>query len=173
MLHKKDFFKLGEIRKTHGVKGELMLANEQFLDFDAIKDFLFFNLEECLVPFRLESYRDTSDKTMLFICKGIDSVEAAAEYVGVDVFLPNADRTSAENADNPFMLIGYNIVEEATNNALGTISNFIDNPNNPLLEIENEDGKSFLLPFHEEFILAIENNTLFVNIPEGLLDLDD
>ena len=173
MLQKSDFFKLGDIRKTHGVKGEMMLAAELFLDFDAIKEYLFFNIDECLIPFRLSSYRETSDKTLLFICPAITTVEQAAEYVGTEVYLPNADRTAAKDSNNPFMLIGFEVIEDETNKSIGTISNFIESNYNPLLEIEDNNGNEILLPFNEEFILGIEGDTIFVKIPEGLLELDE
>lgn len=173
MLKKSDFFKLGEIRKTHGIKGEMMLATDHFLDFEAIKDNFFFNLEECLVPFGIESYRDTSDKTMLFICKGIDSIEDAAEYVGTEIYLPLTDKSETTETENPAMLVGLKVIDDESNELIGIITDFIESNYNPLLEIEDQNGEEILLPFNEEFILAIEDEKLFVKIPEGLLSLDD
>ncbi len=173
MLKKSDFFKLGEIRKTHGVKGEMMLASDHYMDYEAIKEYLFFNLEECLVPFRLKSYRDTSDKTLLFICHNIDTIEQASEYVGTEIFLPLADKSDIDELESPSMLIGLKVINDETEEIIGTVSDFIESTHNPLLEIETHEGKEVLLPFNEAFILGIEDSQLFVKIPEGLLNLDD
>ena len=92
MLKKSDYYKIGEIRKTHGVKGEMMLMNDLPIDAEAIKKWLFFNLEECLVPFEIQSLRASADKTVLFICKEITSIEEADKYVGVEIFMPLASK---------------------------------------------------------------------------------
>jgi len=173
MLKKSDFFKLGEIRKTHGVKGEMLLASEHMMDVEAIDDYLFFNLEECLVPFALESYRDTSDKTLLVSCKSIDSIEKAEQYVGTEVYLPLSQKSHFDELDHPSSLIGYELIEEETAQSLGRITRFIESHYNPLLQIERASGEEFLLPFQEAFILGIEAQKVYVKIPHGLLELED
>lgn len=171
MLKKSDYYKIGEIRKTHGVKGEMMLISDFSIDFEAIEDWLFFNLEECLVPFKVVNIRETGDKNALFICKTIDNIEVANEYVGVEIFMPLSSKTETENMDEPTSFIGYNVVNEENNETLGKIIDFIESNYNPLLEIEPENGENILLPFNEEFILGLEENDLIVRLPEGLLDL--
>lgn len=171
MLKNSDYYKIGEIRKTHGVKGAMMLISDFPIDYDAIEEWLFFNLEECLVPFRVDSIREIGDTNALFICKTIDSIEIANEYVGVEIFMPLSSKTVTENMDEPTSFIGYNAVNEENNKTLGKIVNFIESNYNPLIEIEPENGENILLPFNEEFILGLEENDLMVRLPEGLLDL--
>jgi len=171
MLKKADYYKIGEIRKTHGVKGEMMLISDFPIDFEAIEDWVFFNIEECLIPFKIVSLRETSDKNALFICKSIDSIEKANEYVGVEVCMPIASKTTSEDMNEPTSLIGYNVVSEGDDEILGKIVSFIDSNFNPLLEIESEGKENILLPFNEEFILGLDGNNVIVRIPEGLLDL--
>lgn len=171
MLRKSEYYKIGEIRKTHGVKGEMMLISDFTIDFDAIQEWLYFNLEECLVPFRLKTLRETSDKNALFSCERIENVEEASLYVGIEIYMPLSSKTDKENMDEPTSFIGYNVVIEDTNEHLGKIVDFIDSNYNPLLEIEDESGENILLPFNEEFILGLDGNDLMVKLPEGLLDL--
>lgn len=171
MLKKADFYKIGEIRKTHGVKGEMMIISDFSIDFKAMKDFIFFNIEECLIPFRLTSLRESSDKNGLFKCDTIDSIEKASEFVGMEIYMPLSSKTEKENMDEPESLIGYNVIDEDTNTELGKVCDFIESNFNPLLEIEREDEDNILLPFNEEFILGFEDNNLIVRLPEGLLDL--
>lgn len=171
MLKKTDYYKIGEIRKTHGVKGEMMLISDFPIDFEAINDWLFFSLEECLVPFKVTSLRETSEKNALFICERIGTIEVANNYVGTEIYLPLSSKTTTENMDEPISLIGYNVINEENNEVLGKIVNFIESNFNPLLEIETEGHENILLPFHEEFILGLEGNDLIVRPPEGLLDL--
>lgn len=171
MLKKNDFFRVGYISKTHGVKGEMMLLCDHSTDFDRLGEYLFFNIDECLIPFKIISLRSSTEKTVLFSCEQITSVEAAAQHLETDIYLPLAQKKEILDSDSPDTLIGCRVVNEATNTSLGIISDYIDSPHNPLLEITH-DGQEILLPFQEEFILGLENYTLFVALPEGLLDLE-
>lgn len=171
MLKKADYYRIGEIRKTHGVKGEMMLISNFPIDFEAIQEWIFLNLEECLVPFRVLNIREIGATSALIICKTIDSIEKANNYVGMDIYMPLASKTKNESMNEPTSFIGYNVINENNNEGLGKIINFIESDYNPLLEIETEDKENILLPFNDEFILGLEENNLIVRLPEGLLDL--
>jgi ribosomal 30S subunit maturation factor RimM len=53
---------------------------------------------------------------------------------------------------------------------VGEITDFIDIPNNPCIEVETENG-AVMLPLHEDLILSIdpEYQEIIMQIPEGLL----
>ncbi|MDA3854151.1 MAG: hypothetical protein PF444_07930, partial [Bacteroidales bacterium] len=124
-----------------------------------------------LVPFKVLNMREIGATNALFICKTIDCIEKANNYVGMDIYMPLSSKTKSENMDDPTSFIGYNVIKEDKHEPLGKIINFLESDYNPLLEIETENEENILLPFNEEFILGLEENNLFVRIPEGLLDL--
>jgi hypothetical protein len=53
---------------------------------------------------------------------------------------------------------------------VGEITDFIDIPNNPCIEVETING-AVMLPLHEDLILSIypEYQEIIMQIPEGLL----
>ena len=53
---------------------------------------------------------------------------------------------------------------------VGEITDFIDIPNNPCIEVETENG-AVMIPLHEDLILSVdpENRELIMEVPEGLL----
>ena len=53
---------------------------------------------------------------------------------------------------------------------VGEITDFIDIPNNPCIEVETENG-AVMIPLHEDFILSVdpENLEIIMQIPAGLL----
>ena len=53
---------------------------------------------------------------------------------------------------------------------VGEITDFLDIPNNPCIEVETENG-AIMLPLHEDFILGLdpEYQEIIMQIPEGLL----
>ena len=53
---------------------------------------------------------------------------------------------------------------------VGTITDFMDIPNNPCIEVETENG-AVILPLHEDFILSVdpEYQEIIMQIPAGLI----
>jgi hypothetical protein len=53
---------------------------------------------------------------------------------------------------------------------VGEITDFIEIPNNPCIEVETENG-AVMIPLHEDLILSIdpEYQEIIMQIPEGLL----
>ena len=53
---------------------------------------------------------------------------------------------------------------------VGEITDFVDIPNNPCIEVETENG-AVMIPLHEDFILSVdpEYREIIMHIPEGLI----
>ena len=60
--------------------------------------------------------------------------------------------------------------EELVLMEVGEITDFMDIPNNPCIEVETENG-AVIIPLHEDFILSLdpENQEIIMQIPEGLI----
>jgi ribosomal 30S subunit maturation factor RimM len=83
-----------------------------------------------------------------------------AALVGWMLLTPAGDfSTSLEMTDNEPELI-----------EVGEITDFIDIPNNPCIEVETENG-AVMIPLHEDLILSIdpEYQEIIMQIPDGLL----
>ena len=77
MIQENDVYKIGNLTRTHGVRGEVAF---QFTDdvWDRVEaDYLFLRLDGLLVPFFLEEWRFRSDTTALVKFEDIDDVNAA------------------------------------------------------------------------------------------------
>lgn len=57
-----------------------------------------------------------------------------------------------------------------TAECVGVVTEFVDIPGNPCLEVETEKKETVLLPFHEDLILSVnpDERCLSMDIPEGL-----
>lgn len=146
-----------------------MLVGNTAFNVNDIKDWLFFNIDECLVPFRLKAIRELGEKVLLFTCTSIVDVEQAKEFIGLDIFIPLLQRPSGMKEVESF--IACRVFDVEKEKILGTVSNFIESDFNPLIEIKTENATSILLPFNEEFILSFENEELKVRLPNGLTEL--
>ena len=67
---------------------------------------------------------------------------------------------------------GQDVIAGVTGNLyeVGEITDFIDIPNNPCIEVEPENG-AVMLPLHQDLILSVdpENQEIIMQIPAGLL----
>ena len=64
-------------------------------------------------------------------------------------------------------------VADEEGRVLGSLSDVVQSSAQDLYEIKLESGKKILLPAVREFVLSVdmENRTMNVKLPEGLLDL--
>ncbi len=195
MINEEEVYKIGTLTRTHGVRGEVTF---QFTDdvWDRVEaDYLFCRMDGLLVPFFLEEWRFRSDTTALLKFQDVDNADAAQRLVGADVFFPkdltpadidDADLTwqmftgfevfqvpSADKADDTIDI--HNDATPADAHLLGTVASVLDSTANILLDISTPDGRSILIPAHEDFILQADHRErrLYVCVPEELLTLND
>lgn len=173
MIKKEDTYKIGQIGKSHGLKGEVIF---NFTDdiFDRVDcPYLICEVEGILVPFFLEEYRFKTDSSALLKFDGIDSVEDTRQIVGSDVFFENKFiEESDEEEVSLSYFVGFNAID-SEGNAIGEIVDIDDNTENWLFVVEDSEGKEILIPAHEEFIIDINHKkkTIEMDLPEGLLEL--
>ena len=180
MLSHDDVYKIGTLTRTHGVRGEVAF---HFTDdvWDRVEaDYLFLELDGLLVPFFLEEWRFRSDTTALVKFEDIDDIHAAETIVGADVFFPKELTPTDADADLTWRhFTGFEVFMQprqggAAPELLGTVADVYDQTANVLLDVATTDGRSILVPAHEDFILSADhrNRTLLAAIPPDLLNLN-
>ena len=132
-------------------------------------DYVFLEVDGIQVPFFLEGWRFRSDSVALLKFQDIDNSEDATEYVGADVYFPY-DLTPEPDEDDEYTwkyFTGWQVVDSVCG-ALGEIDYVEDSTANTIFCIE---GK--LVPATEDFIERIDakERTIYMNLPDGLLDL--
>ncbi|MCD8301938.1 MAG: ribosome maturation factor RimM [Prevotellaceae bacterium] len=168
MIREADVYKIGQIGKPHGVKGEIQFAFSDDVWDRTEASFLFCKVDGILVPFMLEEYRFTGDTVALLKFHGIDSPEAARQLGGLEVFFPYELTPEAdEEVPSWHYFQGFQIVDEAQG-SLGTIDEVDDSTTNVLFRIGD-----LLIPAAEDFIVSIDQDKrlLTMRLPEGLTDI--
>lgn len=170
MIKLDSVYKIGKLGKPHGIKGEIsfMFDDDVFDRVDA--EYLILKLDGILVPFFMEEYRFRSDESALVKFEDIDTQERAAELTGSEVYFPRTAADSSEEGELSYaQLVGFTLVDAKTEKAVGVIDYIDDQTDNIMFELE--DG--MLIPASEELIadVDVENQTISMNLPEGLLDL--
>ncbi len=163
---------VGKILKSNGVDGGLLAG---FRDIDIedidIKEPVFIYFDGLPVPFFIQSIaKKGTDKAIIFL-NDVNSLEDAEELVGMGLFM---DESLFEDAEDESLfpdVIGW-MVEDSESEIVGVVSDFLDIPANPCLELNTKNG-AVIIPLHEDFILEIdpEKRKLKMEIPSGLLNL--
>ncbi len=174
MIEKEDCLKIGAIQKAHGINGELSLFLEPGIDSDMLDEgqFVFLDLENGLVPFKIESLRTRGEHGGLVYLTGIDSETIARQMVGTTLWVEKNSLTIDEEQFPATLLIGYSIIDDVAGD-LGTLTEILDSDKNPLMVVTSK-GEEILIPLADDFILSIDDNKKIINVslPEGLVDLN-
>ncbi len=173
MLRKEDHIKVGQLNKPHGIAGAFnvtFLSNYQPDDFI---DVLLVEYDNYLVPFFVEDYTISQNNSGHIKFDHIHSVEGTTPFVNCDLYSPKNHHIHVNFMPDASALVDYMLVDEA-GLYLGKVVDFIDNPNNPLLEIENDNG-NFLVPMAKELLVHIDEKKqqITANLPEGLINLNE
>lgn len=167
-----DFFYIGYISKTRGLKGEIQLFFE-FEDYDELDlDVLFLEIDRKLVPFFVETSKIQQNSTAYILLEDVDHIDQAKELVRKKVFLPNNKRPERDPDDFRLTDLEGFEVDDSERGILGEIFEIHEYPQQYVAAVMYED-REILFPLNDDTIKAIdvENRRLEVALPDGLIDL--
>ena len=169
MISDKEVYKIGQIGRTHGIKGEVTFNFTDDVWDRAESEYLFLRVEGILVPFFLEEYRFRSDSTALLKFLDYDSANDVQFLIGCEVFFPHSLTPEAdEGAEYTWRYFtGFELFDENVG-LIGTIDRVDDSTQNILFQVGTR-----LIPAAEEWITDINHKerTIQMSLPDGLLDL--
>jgi 16S rRNA processing protein RimM len=175
MIDLSDYIVVGNITKTHGVHGQVVLQLDD-LSFDNILklELVIIEIDGLPVPFFINTYTQRNYNSIVLSIEDIITEQKASEIVNKKVSIkPENIHLGKQIIPQTDTLIGFTVIDK-NKGKLGILEEILDNQYNPLLRIL-EGKKEILVPYQPEFILKIENKskTIFVNTPLGLTDLFD
>ncbi|WP_417556698.1 ribosome maturation factor RimM [Mesoflavibacter zeaxanthinifaciens] len=168
-----ECFYVGKIVKKYSFKGELLIKldtdePEQFENLESI----LINLRGNLVPFFIESSQLHKSELLRVKFEEVDTEDDADSLMKSELYLPLSFLPELE--DDKFYyheIIGFQVEDKNFGN-VGIISGVNDSTAQALFEIDR-NGTEILIPMNDEFIIKVDkpNKTIFVETPEGLIDL--
>ena len=172
-MQKKDCFYLGKIVRKHSFKGELVIK----LDTDepelyANMDAVFVDLGKNLLPFFIEKSLLQKGNQLRVKFEDVNSESDTEGILKSDVYLPLDLLPKLEG--NKFYyheVIGFTI-NDVNHGNFGTIYGINDSSAQPLFEVKNGEIE-ILIPMIDDFIKKVDrkNKTIFIEAPEGLIDM--
>ena len=168
-----DYFYIGYISRTRGLKGEVQLFFE-FDDYESLEldNTLFLQLEGKLVPYFVERAKLLPNRTAYLVFDDVDHIDLAVPLVRKRVYLPNTKRPERHPDDFRLTdLKGYTVVDRL-HGVLGEIVEVHQYPQQHVAAVMY-GGNELLFPLTQDWILSLdkEHRKLSVDLPEGLIDI--
>ena len=167
-----ECFRIGSILKTKGLKGEMQIYVD-FDDLDAIKfDAVFIDMAGKMIPYFVQSIKYLQKSNAYLFLEDIDTIEKASLLVRRDIYLPNKLKPKKKKAEFTLNDVkGFMAIDE-THGELGEIIEVNEYPQQ-LIATVNYQNKEVLFPLNVDIIkgIDIEANEIYVDLPEGLLDV--
>ena len=167
---------IAQVLKSNGTDGELVLGFREIAPEDInLKEPVFIVFDGLPVPFFIESFTKRGNTKALVRLTDICSMEDVEEIAGKAVYVEEDSLPELSLEEDGYAaLVGWMVLTPAEDEEalieVGEITDFLDIPNNPCIEVETENG-AVMIPLHEDFILSVdpENLEIIMQIPAGLL----
>ena len=177
-----DLQQVAQVLKSNGTDGELVMGFREIAPEDInLKEPVFIIFDGLPVPFFIESFTKRGNTKALVRLTDIASLEDVEEIVGKAVYVDDSQVPEMSLEEDGYAaLVGWMVLtvdpaetDEDGEPALyevGEITDFMDIPKNPCIEVETENG-AVIIPLHEDFILSVdpENQEIIMQIPAGLI----
>jgi len=165
--------KAGRISKPYGLRGEVnTILEPQTGNYIEPDNPLFIDIDGQRVPFFVEELELGSNEQAIIKFEFIDSLEAARKVSGCNLYFDLHHQPGpSDTGDDLSNLIGFT-ASDSVNGLLGTISDYLPHPMNPVFVVESE-GRELIIPAVRDFIKEInsgEQSIKFI-LPEGLTSL--
>ncbi|MBN1767876.1 MAG: hypothetical protein JXR50_07700 [Prolixibacteraceae bacterium] len=161
----------GFVKKSHGVKGGLLLhLNDEIHFTDEEPEFLFLEVDGLPVPFPVEYLEERDSPVFYAELRFLSNKENVQPYLGCKVFFETKNLAIQGEQVGVSALVGWH-VRDLKYGKIGTVSGVDDFSGNIVLTVKGEKGE-FLIPYNEHLLVTFDaaNSTLEMNCPEGIIE---
>ena len=169
---KQEFFRVGAIASTHGIKGEVKVypTTDDISRFDYLKNVIL-DTKAGRKELTVEGVKYFKNMPILKF-KGIDKIEDIEAYKGCDLLVSREDAVPLEEGEHYIAdLIGLDVIDE-DGEKLGTVKDIMLTGANSVYVVQMPE-KELLIPSIPDCILEvnIDSNYVKVHLLDGLMDL--
>lgn len=166
-----EYFEIGQISNTHGLKGEMKVRpfTEKNEDYAKLENILV-DFNGTLKEYTVESVRYQKDVVLMKL-KGVDDIEEAEKLKGHYIKIPR-DSAKKINEDEYFIadLLGCEVYQDET--LLGVLDDVFTAGGSDVYVVKRKGKQDLLLPAIFSVIKKVDvvNQKVFVEVPRGLED---
>lgn len=168
----KDYFEIGQIVNTYGIKGFVKVNpfTDDITRFEKLKT-VYIDIKGNLKEFTIEEVKYSKNMVLLKF-KEIPDINEAERYRNYYIKI-SRDKARKLPKDTYYIadLIGLEVYNENSNELLGKVDDIFSTGSNDVYVVKDELGKQILLPGTKEVIkeVDLENGKIFVNLIKGLI----
>ncbi len=170
MIRLEEISPIGIFGKTHGIKGEINL--ELNVDFDLENTpYIIVDIDGIFVPFFINDYRYKSDTVALVQFEDIDTEERVRPFFGKKAYVKKEVLDDGEEDELSInYYVGFTMLTPQRT-VIGQIVEIDDSTANVLFVLDNDA----LIPVGAVEVLDLDpdRHTMIVEVPEGLLDIEN
>ena len=167
-----EYFKIGKLVGTFGLKGELVLKHSlgKKTSLKGLKAIFVEEPKDSFIPWFIESTKIKNEEEIYIKLEGINTREQAIKLTPKEVWVPEEEFKKFSAKSSPINLLGYDIIKGEQ--VLGKILEVIEQPHQILCRIEFNNREVYI-PLHQETIQKIDNKKqqVIVLLPPGLLEI--
>lgn len=167
-----EYFKIGNFAATFGTNGQLILRHHlgKKTGLSGLGVFFIEESKNSFLPYFISSTKIKTDTEIFVSVEGIDSKEQARTLLKKEVWLDEPAFKKFAAKTSPISFLGFTVIDNKKE--LGEVLEVVEQPHQVLCRILM-DGKEVLVPVHENSLEKIDtkNRKLYVNLPEGLLNI--
>ncbi len=164
---------IGKLSKLQGFEGEaLILSDSGFPKKIEKTEWVFLLIDGLPVPFFVSSFILRNENSAVIKLEDINTAEEMEELIGLEVCVEESKRRKSSTFSFSVDIKDYRVIN-TKKEILGIVKSVINYKDNYLLQVL-QGNREILIPFNENIVVKIDDlsNTVFVNPPDGLLDLN-
>ena len=166
-----DFFRVGVIANTHGIRGEVKIfpTTDDVKRFDYLKE-AYIDAGKEKIKVEVSNVRYFKNLVIVKF-KGIDNINDIERYKGKDLLVTRENALPLEEGEYYLAdIIGANVYTE-DGNLFGSLEDVIETGANLVYSVQHE-GKEVLLPVIDDCVkeVNLEEKKVIVHLMKGLLD---
>ena len=167
-----DYFYIGYITKTKGLKGEVQIFFEYPKPNELSLKTLFIEIDSKLIPHFINSFKLQNNQTGLFLFENFDSIEKAEKLVRKKIYMSNKEKPKRNKEQ--FLLTdlkGFTLYAEPYGE-LGMLTDVRQYPQQYIATFWYKK-KEIMLPLNDQFIeqIDLENQRVYASLPNGLIEI--
>lgn len=165
-----ELVEIGYVIRTHGVKGHLRIAFDEYCKELSVSEALYFLVKGAYMPFFIKEITRFENGDALVLLEELNNREEADLYTKRAIF-GTAEYLSEPEDESDDSYVGYQVID-GTAGAIGTVMQEMDMGSYLLLTVESA-GREVLIPLHPNLIKKVDEKKLqlYTELPQGLLEL--
>jgi 16S rRNA processing protein RimM len=165
-----DCFEIGYIAKTKGLKGEVQVSFSYHEPEKLKLEAVFIAYDGKMIPHFVTAYKIPQKQMGYFLFEDIDHIDKAQKIVHKKIFLANTFKPKKKKDEFSFKDLEGFTVTDVTFGLLGQITEVKEFPKQYIAALMYKE-KEILFPLSDDLIIdiAIDNQTITINLPDGLI----